>query len=170
VTRISRAAAVRSYHDRVIPASDARVDMTRLAGGERAVITWGREFELWWFSLGLACCAVEVVAAADHARRAGDAPAPLVGSADRAHVLVIAGTLTDRLAPALPVLYDAMPEPRRVVSFGSCATCGGPYWDSHVVTKGADQLVPVDVYVPGCPPRPEALLDGLLTLHEGLSA
>jgi NADH-quinone oxidoreductase subunit B len=87
----------------------------------------------------------------------------------RADVLVVSGTLTDRMAPAIKRLYDELPGPTHVISFGACANCGGPYWDSYSVTKGVDQLVPVDVYVPGCPPRPEALLHGLLRLRDKLA-
>jgi NADH-quinone oxidoreductase subunit B len=144
-------------------------DTALLAPPGRTALDWGRRFELWFWNLGLACCAVEVVAAAERARAAGQAPGPLAGGPDEAHVMIVAGTLTDRLAPAVPRLYAAMPEPRHVISFGACATCGGPYWDSPVVTKGVDQLIPVDLYVPGCPPRPEALLAGLTMLHERLA-
>lgn len=125
----------------------------------------GPGWSLHVVSVGLACCGVEISAAAQ------DHPEWLVLGAVRAadaagtHVLVLAGTLTDKLAPAVRRLYDAMPAPRRVLSYGSCANSGGPYWDSYSVTKGVDQLVPVDVYVPGCPPRPEALLAGLRRLE-----
>ena len=84
--------------------------------------------------------------------------------------MVVAGTVTDRMAPALVALHEALPEPKAVLSFGACSNTGGPYWDSYVVTKGVDQLLPVDVWVPGCPPRPEALLHGLQQLHERLPA
>jgi NADH-quinone oxidoreductase subunit B len=113
--------------------------------------------------VGLACCAVEVVAAS---LRASAEP---VGD-HQADVLVVAGTLTDTMAPAIVRLYAELPEPKHVISFGACADCGGPYWDSYCVTKGVDQLVPVDVYVPGCPPRPEALLDGLRVLASRIDA
>ncbi|MFC6237151.1 NADH-quinone oxidoreductase subunit B [Longivirga aurantiaca] len=114
---------------------------------------------------GLACCSVELVAAAlrrPEARAAGlgeaDAVAPAVD------VIVVSGTCTDILAPALAALHAALPVGTPVLSFGACASSGGPYWDSYSVTKGVDQVIPVDVYVPGCPPRPEALADGLRLL------
>ena len=109
------------------------------------------------FDAGLACCAVEVSAALR--RCAGQLPGDTA-----VNVLVVAGTVTDKLAPLVLAAYHDLPAPRRVLSFGACSNSGGPYWDSYCVTKGADQLIPVDVYVPGCPPRPEALVHGLRLL------
>lgn len=125
--------------------------------------------ELTVFSLGLACCAVEVAAAAFRDGTDGTIGPDLdpdPGDGPAAHVLVVAGTVTDALAPAVLAAWARLPEPRHVLSFGACSDSGGPYWDSYSVTKGVDQLVPVDVYVPGCPPRPEALLQGLVVLRE----
>jgi len=115
------------------------------------------------FDLGLACCAVEYASAA----LLGDALS-LLGATEGplpvANVLVVSGTLTDVTAPSVLAAYDELAEPRRVISLGACAGTGGPYWDSYAVTKGVDQLLPVDVYVPGCPPRPESLVQALLSL------
>ncbi|HEU0102190.1 MAG TPA: NADH-quinone oxidoreductase subunit NuoB [Mycobacteriales bacterium] len=139
--------------------------MADLPAPRRLVVDAGARFRLSVYGVGLACCAVELVAAT--VRSAGDPPDP---GTPEIEVMVVAGTVTDRMAPALLALYDAMPEPRAVLSFGACSNTGGPYWDSYAVTKGVDQLLPVDVYVPGCPPRPEALLEGLERLGQRLAA
>jgi NADH-quinone oxidoreductase subunit B len=136
----------------------------------KVVLNWGRRYSLWVFNFGLACCAIEFIAAsmARHDfMRLGVIPfAPGPRQAD---LMIVSGTVTDKMAPAIRRLYDQMPEPKYVISFGACANSGGPYWDSYSVTKGVDQLMPVDVYVPGCPPRPESLLHGILRLQEQIA-
>src|SRR3954466_3073128 len=136
----------------------------------RFVLNWGRRYSLWVFNFGLACCAIEFIAtsmARHDFIRLGVIPfAPGPRQAD---LMVVSGTVTDKMAPAIRRLYDQMPEPKYVISFGACSNSGGPYWDSYSVTKGVDQIVPVDVYVPGCPPRPEALLHGIIRLQEQIA-
>ncbi len=135
----------------------------------RHVLDAGRRFALWTFDVGLACCAVEFLAATlggdDEVARFG--ALPVTGAPEQAQVLVVSGTVTARLAPSVRALYDRLPAPKHVVSFGACANSGGPYWDSYAVVNGVHELLPVDVWVPGCPPRPEALLDALRQLPDG---
>ena len=132
------------------------------------LLNLSRKYSLWMYQWGLACCAIEMGSAIGSPRfdamRLGVIPLP--ASPRQADLLIVSGTLTDKMAPALRRLYEQMPEPKYVISMGSCANCGGPYWDSYSVTKGVDQLIPVDVYVPGCPPRPEALLEGIVLLQQ----
>jgi NADH-quinone oxidoreductase subunit B len=137
----------------------------------RFVLNWGRRYSLWVFNFGLACCAIEFIAASMSQHdfiRLG--VIPFAHGPRQADLMVVSGTVTDKMAPAVRRLYEQMPEPKYVISFGACSNCGGPYWDSYSVTKGVDQIIPVDVYVPGCPPRPEALLHGILKLQDKIAA
>ncbi|MDT3400716.1 NADH-quinone oxidoreductase subunit B family protein [Streptomyces sp. B1866] len=136
----------------------------------KVVLNWGRRYSLWVFNFGLACCAIEFIAASmarhDFIRLG---VIPFAPGPRQADLMIVSGTVTDKMAPAVKRLYEQMPEPKYVISFGACSNCGGPYWDSYAVTKGVDQIIPVDVYVPGCPPRPEALLQGILKLQEKIA-
>ncbi|EEW80780.1 NADH-quinone oxidoreductase subunit C/D [Brucella abortus NCTC 8038] len=131
-----------------------------------ALITWARTGSLMWMTFGLACCAVEMMHISMpryDAERFGIAPR---ASPRQSDVMIVAGTLTNKMAPALRKVYDQMPEPRYVISMGSCANGGGYYHYSYSVVRGCDRVVPVDIYVPGCPPTAEALLYGILLLQK----
>lgn len=130
------------------------------------VLDRGTRFSLTVLNVGLACCAVEAMVASLSPRGS----VPYAGDDREVDVLVVSGTVTDRLAPLVRSLYDDLPAGARVLSFGACANSGGPYWDSYCVTAGVDLVVPVDAYVPGCPPSPGALLDALEGLVGGAPA
>ena len=125
-----------------------------------------RKSSLWPMTFGLACCAIEMIAtymAHYDLDRFGIVPWPSPRQSD---VMIVAGTVTKKMAPAVKLLYEQMPNPKWVISMGACATNGGPYTRYDRVLQGVDKIVPVDVYVPGCPPRPEALIDSFIALQE----
>ena len=129
------------------------------------LINWARTGSLHWMTFGLACCAVEMMHTSMpryDLERFGTAPR---ASPRQSDLMIVAGTLTNKMAPALRKVYDQMPEPRYVISMGSCANGGGYYHYSYSVVRGCDRIVPVDIYVPGCPPTAEALLYGIMQLQ-----
>ena len=131
------------------------------------LLNWARLSSLYQMQFGLACCAIEMMAASASnfdIMRFGVIPRATPRQCD---VMIVSGTVTLKMATRIKRLFDQMPEPRYVISMGSCSNCGGPYWEhGYHVLKGVDRVIPVDVYVPGCPPRPEALLEGLIKLQE----
>lgn len=129
------------------------------------LVNWARRSSLWPMTFGLACCAVEMMHMAAPRYDMDRFGVVFRASPRQSDVMIVAGTLTNKMAPALRKVYDQMPEPRYVVSMGSCANGGGYYHYSYSVVRGCDRIVPVDIYVPGCPPTAEALLYGILQLQ-----
>ena len=131
------------------------------------IYNWGRRSSVWPMMFGLACCAIEMIATAasryDFSRFGMEVMRPSPRQSD---LMLVSGTVTKKMAPTIVRLYNQMPEPKYVVAMGACASGGGPFKEGYNVVSGVDKLVPVDVYIPGCPPTPQALINGLIKLQE----
>ena len=143
----------------------------RLVGMLEQVYNWGRRSSVWPLQFGLACCAIEMIGMAasrfDLARFGMEFTRPSPRQAD---LMIVSGTVTKKMAPQVVRLWNQMPEPRYCISMGACATGGGPFKEGYNVVSGIDKFIPVDVYVPGCPPTPQALMHGLITLQRKIDA
>ncbi len=130
------------------------------------MVNWSRKRSMWPFGFGLACCAIEMISTFsphyDLARLGMEVMRPSPRQAD---LMIVAGRVSMKMAPVLRTLYDQMPNPKWVIAMGACASCGGVF-NNYAILQGVDRIVPVDMYVPGCPPRPEQLIDGIVKLHE----
>jgi NADH-quinone oxidoreductase subunit B len=132
------------------------------------MVNWARKRSMWPLGFGLACCAIEMIstfsAHFDLSRFGMEVMRPSPRQAD---LMIVAGRVSNKMAPVVKTLYEQMPNPKWVISMGACASCGGVF-NNYAILQGVDRIIPVDIYVPGCPPRPEQLMDGIVKLHEKL--
>ncbi len=150
----------------VTPAEEAELERGLLLSTLDSLVNWARKSSIWPASFGLACCAIEMMATGasrfDLARFGAEV---FRGSPRQADLMIVAGRVSRKMAPVLRRIYDQMPDPKWVIAMGACAACGGIF-NTYTIVQGVDEVVPVDVYVPGCPPRPEQLIHGIMLLQE----
>ena len=158
---VPASASKNEYYDPELPVLTTSVDK---------LVQWARRSSIWPVTFGLACCAIEMMAMScaryDIARFGAEV---FRGSPRQSDLMIVAGRLSRKMAPALRRVYDQMPEPKWVISMGACASIGGVF-DNYALVQGVDQIVPVDVYVPGCPPRPESLIYGIVQLQKKIAS
>ncbi len=158
---------IKNTHYDVPPELERQVNITTLD----KIYNWGRRSSIWPMMFGLACCAIEMICTAasrfDFSRFGMEVMRPSPRQAD---LMIVSGTVTKKMIPQIVRLYNQMPEPKYVVAMGACASGGGPFKEGYNVVSGVDNYIPVDVYIPGCPPTPQALLHGLITLQKRIDA
>ena len=159
--------SIKDYNDKIINSAMRSVsEKGFVVANLDKLVKWAQTGSMWPMTFGLACCAVEMMHTASSRYDLDKFGVVFRASPRQSDVMIVAGTLTNKMAPALRKVYDQMPEPKWVISMGSCANGGGYYHYSYSVVRGCDRIVPVDVYVPGCPPTAEALLYGILQLQK----
>ncbi len=153
----------------VTPEEEQELERGLLLSKLESLVNWARKSSIWPASFGLACCAIEMMATGasrfDLARFGAEV---FRGSPRQADLMIVAGRVSRKMAPVLRRIYDQMPDPKWVIAMGACASCGGIF-NTYTIVQGVDEIVPVDVYVPGCPPRPEQLIHGIMLLQEKIS-